>query len=778
MSCCIRLLDGNIREFSFCPSALDLAKSIGPGLAKSAVGVLINKKPHIRDIRSVLQNGDQVEILTLPSDKALEVVRHSAAHVLAQAVQNLWPDVKVTIGPVIENGFYYDFDTNKTFTSEDLEQIEKEMNALLKKKYELTKEIWTKEKACSYFEQRGEILKKEIIEELEEKEVSIYKQGPWLDLCRGPHVQHLGQIGAVKVLSQSGAYWRGDSKNKQLKRIYGTAFHTEKQLKAFLKKQEEAKQNDHRQIGKKLDLFWFSELSAGSPFFTPLGTVIYLRMQEFLREKYREYGYEELITPQVFSSELFQCSGHTKHFVENMYAVLEEGAKSAPVKYNSGQSIDQEKNNKMNIKKKAEQGLESLESAVMEALGRHDGIGPKDISEETGLTRQAGIHKGQNDRLVQWLLDDLKEKGKADKKEKGQWVLDQSRQLENQKAIVQPIEGEQPVHSQNRIREFFLKPMNCPGHCILYKKDRKSYRDLPWRVADFGRLHRREPAGALQGLTRVKSFCQDDAHIFCRLDQLSQEIQTGIQMLKDVYKTFGLENYTIKLATRPKDRMGEDHLWDQAEEALDSALKALNIPYGLQPEEGAFYGPKLDISVQDAFDRSWQLGTFQCDFNLPRAFDLTYISEKDREERPVMLHRAILGSLERFIGLYLEHSKGRLPAWLSPVQVIVLPLTDKEKEFSIQIQKTLDQKKIICKIDCRNEKLSYKIRESQNQQIPYMLIVGKKEIQSQLVSVRLRTGELFSDLNIQEFANQLFEEVQSRQLGSFLLKNHSKGVDH
>ena len=414
-------------------------------------------------------------------------------------------------------------------------------------------------------------------------------------------------------------------------------------------------------LEKNLNLFWFSELSAGSPFFTPSGTAIYRRMQEFLQEKYREYGYEEVITPQVFSSELFQQSGHTKHFIDNMYSVLDEGQKNK---------------------------------------------------------------------------------------------------------------------SKTLNREFFLKPMNCPGHCLLYKKERRSYRDLPWRVADFGRLHRREPAGALQGLTRVKSFCQDDAHIFCRLDQLSQEIQNGIQMLKDVYKTFGLENYRVELSTRPKDRMGEEFLWDQAEEALSSALEDLKVPYNIQSGEGAFYGPKLDICVQDAFDRSWQLGTFQCDFNLPKAFDLSYINEKDKEERPVMLHRAILGSLERFIGVYLEHSKGRLPTWLSPVQVMILPLTDREHSFSLQIQKTLEQKKIICKIDTRNEKLSYKIRESQNQQIPYMLVIGQKEVQSQLISIRLRTGELFSDLNLLDFANQLSEEIKNRQLQSFLITNSLKGINH
>ncbi len=670
MSCRIQLPDGSFKEFSFCPNALELAKSIGEGLAKSAVGALVNKNPEVRDLRSVLQNGDRVEIVTIPSEKALEVVRHSSAHVLAQAVQNLWPETRVTIGPVIGNGFYYDFDTEKSFTPEDLDQIEQEMKSILSKKYELVKEVWSKEKACKYFEEKGELLKKEIIESLEEGEVSIYKQGPWLDLCRGPHVQHLGQIGAVKILSQSGAYWRGDSKNKQLKRIYGTAFHTEKQLKAFLKKQEEAQKNDHRKIGKQLNLFWFSELSAGSPFFTPLGTELYNRMQAFLREKYKEYDYEEVVTPQVFNGELFDRSGHTEHYAENMYAILNE-------------------------EKKENQKTKHFEE--------------KDLSTEN--------------------------------------------------------------------RELFLKPMNCPGHCLLYKKDRWSYRNLPWRVADFGRLHRKEPAGALQGLTRVKSFCQDDAHIFCRLDQLSEEIQSGIKMLKDVYKIFGLENYKIELSTRPEDRMGENRLWDKAEEALSQALEALQIPYQLNPGDGAFYGPKLDICVQDFFDRSWQLGTFQCDFNLPKAFDLSYINEKDEEERPVIIHRAILGSLERFIAVYLEHSRGRLPAWLCPVQVVILQITDKEGDFSLEIQKTLEKKGVVCKIDNRNEKLSYKIRESQNQQIPYMLIVGKKEVQSKLVSVRLRTGELFSDLNLQEFSDQLSEEIKTRSLQSFFLKNQ-KGASH
>ena len=674
MSCHIYLPDGNYKSFKSGPTALEVAQSISSSLAKKAVAVLINKDPELKDIRSSLKHKDQIEIITLPAEKSLEVIRHSSAHVLAQAVQNLWPEVKVTIGPVIKNGFYYDFDTDKKFTPGDLTEIEKEMQKILNQKYELKQEIWPSQKACDYFQKKGELLKKEIIEDLRLKEVSIYRQGDWLDLCKGPHVQHLGQIGVIKVLSQSGAYWRGNQSNKQLQRIYGTAFHKEKQLKVFLQKQEAAKQNDHRVLGKKLNLFWFSEFSAGSPFFTPFGTAVYQKLQNFLREKYRDYGYQEVISPQVYRSDLFERSGHIQHFSENMYPVLEK------------EFIDNPENS-------------------------------------------------------QW---------------KGNKNLSQKNQSPG-----------------NETQQFFLKPMNCPGHCLLYKKDRKSYRDLPYRLADFGRLHRNEPAGSLQGLTRVKSFCQDDAHIFCRLDQLSEEIQKGVKMLQEIYRVFGLEDYKIELSTRPKDRMGEDKLWDQAEQALSLALEQLNIPYEIQAGEGAFYGPKLDVAVQDSFDRFWQLGTFQCDFNLPKAFDLSYVNPQDKEERPVLLHRAILGSLERFFAIYLEHCRGRYPTWLAPIAVSILPLTDKEVEFSLNLKKRLEQKEIFCKIDPRNEKLSYKIRESQNQQIPYMLVIGKKEVQSQSVSVRLRTGELFSDLNPNDFVKGLFEEITQRRPSFFLTQKET-----
>ena len=639
MSCTIKLLDGNTKKFDNPPTGLELAKSIHSKLAKTAVGLIINDDKEVQDIRTTLKDGDKVEIVDLKSEKSLEVIRHSAAHVLAQAVQSLWPEVKVTIGPVIADGFYYDFDTDKKFTPEDFTKIEKEIRKILKQKYPVTKEVWGKKKATEHFGKIKEDLKQEIIEDLGEKEVSIYKQGDWLDLCKGPHVQHLGQIGVIKILSLSAAYWRGDTNNKQLQRLYGTAFHNQEDLDKFLEQKEQAKQNDHRNLGKKLNLFWFSELSPGSPFFTPDGATVYNRLQSFLRQQYSEYGYEEVITPQVFDEALFQKSGHTTHFKSNMYEISQEEKQSS-----------------------------------------------------------------------------------------------------------------------------YLKPMNCPGHCILYKKDKRSYRDLPWRVADFGRLHRNEITGALQGLTRVRSFCQDDAHIFCRPDQLFEEIKNSVKMLEVVYQTLGLTDYKIYLSTRPEDRMGDDKLWDEAEEALRKSLQSLNIDFEENPGDGAFYGPKLDITVKDSFDRSWQLGTFQCDFNLPEAFDLDYVNEQDQSTRPVMIHRAILGSLERFIGVYLEHCRGRFPLWLCPTQAIVLPLTEKENNFSQEIQKSLAQTGIICKIDIRNEKLSYKIRQAQQSQIPYMIIIGKNEIKSNCLSVRLRDGKLVENISLDKFSKLVLEEIQSKSL--------------
>ena len=638
MSYKIYLPDKSSKEFLQPPKALDVAKDISPRLAKDSVGVLINGEKDIQDIRTLLKDGDSIEIITLSSNRSLEVIRHSAAHVMAQAVQRLWPDVKVTIGPVIEDGFYYDFDTERSFTPEDLKQVDQEMRRIVQEKPPVIKEVWPQEKALDFFEQKGELLKKEIIKDLNEKEVSVYRQGDWLDLCRGPHVQHLGQIGALKTLSLSGAYWRGDSSRKQLQRIYGTAFHKEKDLLEFLKRREERKKNDHRTLGKHLDLFWFHEFASGSPFFTEKGAFIYRTLQEFLREKYKEYGYGEVITPQFFLEDLFRQSGHIDHFKDSMYSILEK-----------------------------------------------------------------------------------------------------------EKAL-------------------YVKPMNCPGHCLLYKKTRKSYRDLPWRIADFGRLHRKEMGGALQGLTRVNSFSQDDAHIFCRLDQLDQEIKNSIQMLQEVYGVLGFDSYQIHLSTRPESSMGDQEVWNRAESTLKRVLEGLKIDFQINKGDGAFYGPKLDILIEDSFHRSWQLGTFQCDFNLPKVFDLSYVNEAGEVEVPVMIHRAIFGSLERFIGVYLEHCRGRLPLWLSPQPAVVLPLTDKQAEFSLKVQKTLEQEGIICQIDLRNEKLSYKIRQAQLSQIPYMIVIGKKEVDLGLISVRFRDGTLVESISLDQFKNSIQKELRERSL--------------
>ena len=760
----IKLPDGGEKTFPAPPTGLEVARSIGPCLAEDAVGFTVEREKGVRDIRSVLKHGDRIHIVARPSRESLEVIRHSSAHVLAQAVQSLWPEVKVTIGPVIEGGFYYDFDTDKKFTPEDLIAVEGEMKKILKAGHKVTREVWPAEKAIKYFEGKGETLKGEIIRDLNEKEVSVYKQGGWLDLCRGPHVRHLGQIGAVKVLSHSGAYWRGDSQNKQLQRIYGTAFHSEKELKAYLKKREEAGQNDHRLLGKKQDLFWFSETAPGQPFFTPSGTAVYQNLQNFLREKYREYGYEEVITPQVYHSHLFERSGHLQHFAENMYAVSNREQKESG--FSEHTDIAGKQLTAKEAKESGGQGLALLKSAVLSALkSRPEGAAPSVISESIGLPRQAGGREGQSDRPAQWLLYHLAAEGLVHNPKRDLWRATEKPSLNF------PVGGGENKTNTESPDGAFLKPMNCPGHCLFYKKDRKSYRDLPYRLADFGRLHRNEPAGALHGLTRVRGFCQDDAHVFCRLSQLSGEIQAGIKMLRDIYKTLGLSRYEVELSTRPESRMGEDRLWDQAEEALKDSLSALNIPYKLNPGDGAFYGPKLDISIRDSFDRAWQLGTFQCDFNLPAVFELSYINEQGGEDQPVLVHRALLGSLERFIGVYLEHRKGRLPLWLCPTQAVILPLTDREWGFCGEIQIKLAQSGIICKIDKRNEKIPYKVRQAQIAQIPYMIVIGKRETESGKISLRLREGERFGDLSFEKARDTLIREIQTKSPHSLFLKN-------
>ena len=634
----IILPDNSVKTFPKEPSALEVAQSIGARLAKDTLGVKVNGSKEIQDLRVPLKDNSKIELITTRSPEAVEVIRHSAAHVMAQAVQSLWPEVKVTIGPLVENGFYYDFDSTRTFSEEDFEKIEKKMQEFIDKDFPLIREEWSSLKAIDTFKGMKERFKVEIIQDLKSESVTIYHQGPWYDLCRGPHVQSTGQIKAFKLLSVAGAYWRGDQNNQMLQRVYATAFGDRKELEQHLKNLEEAKKRDHRKLGKELGLFMFHEWAPGSPFFTGKGATIYLELQNYLRELYQEVGYDEVITPQIFDIELFKTSGHFANYKENMFFT------------------------------KAEE------------------------------------------------------------------------------------------------REFASKPMNCPSHCLLFDSTKHSYRELPMRIADFGRLHRFELSGAMHGLTRVRTFCQDDAHIFCTIDQLQSEIAGFMKLLNRVYDKLGMNNYIIYLSTRPEKRIGSDEYWDQAEDALKFALKSLDLPYTINPGDGAFYGPKLDIMFVDALNRPWQLGTLQVDPNLPHAFNLKYTGEDNHEHKPIMLHRAILGSIERFIGVYLEHTAGHLPTWLSPVQVTILNVTDRVNPFCEELESSLKKNKVRVEFDRRNEKLNFKIREAQLQKTPYMIIIGDKEAENKTISIRLRNGSTLNDLAIDAAMKVILEDIQKRSL--------------
>jgi len=637
----IILPDNSVKKFDHEPSVLEVAQSISPRLAEATLGGHI--KGEVVDLRAKLKSGTKLEIITDKHALANEVIRHSAAHIMAQAVQEIWPDVKVTIGPVIESGFYYDFDSPRNFSTDDLLKIEKRMEEIVKRDLPIVREEWLVEKAIEVFTKMGENFKVEIIKDLRDKGeqvLSVYHQGDWFDLCRGPHVQKTGAVKAVKVLSLAGAYWRGDEKNKQLQRIYGTAFHSKKELDHHLKLLEEAAKRDHRKLGRELDLFHMHQLAPGSPIFTSKGAVVYNQLQEYIRQKYFEYGYSEVITPQIYDCELYRISGHMSHYQDNMYFT----------------KVDE--------------------------------------------------------------------------------------------------------------RDFSMKPMNCPGHCLLYSLDHRSYRDLPWRVADFGRLHRYERSGTMHGLTRVRSFCQDDAHIFCTVDQLKNEIAGFMKLFNEVYKTLGMTDYQIFLSTRPESKLGSDETWDKAEQALESALIHLKLPYQINPGDGAFYGPKLDFIFKDAIERKWQLGTCQLDFQLPDRFKLKYIGEDNAEHRPVMIHRAVLGSLERFIGVYTEHTAGKFPTWLAPEQVKVISVSEKFSEYAERIEAELKRNKIRADFDRRNEKLGYKIREAQLQQIPYMIIVGEKEVATETVSVRLRSGKNIEGMKINEILETLIKDIKERRIES------------
>lgn len=668
----IYLPDGKSISFPSTPTVLEVATRIGAGLAKATLGAKFNGQPDIVDLRTQVPNGTKIEIITSKSPEGLEVIRHTAAHVMAQAVQNIWPDVKVTIGPVVENGFYYDFQSPRTFSPDDFEKIEKKMQEIMSADLEIKRADLSVADAKKLFSDLGEHFKIELIDDIVAKTgtktVGVYYNGDqWFDLCRGPHIQRTGQIKAVKLMSIAGAYWRADEKREQLQRVYATAFADKKELDLYLSRLEESKKRDHRKLGKELGLFMFHPSAPGSPFFTGKGTIIYNELVGFMRDLYREFDYQEVITPQIFDVELFKTSGHYQNYRENMYfAAIDKSAQKV---------------------------------------------------EEAGA------------------LSELDE------------------------------------------RQASMKPMNCPSHCLIFGHEKKSYRELPIRMADFGRLHRFERSGVMHGLTRVRTFCQDDAHIFCSPEQMEAEIVSFMKLTAKTYEQLGMTEFKLLVATRPENRMGSDDLWDRAEGALMKGLEALGYKYGIAPGDGAFYGPKIEIHFVDAIGRSWQLGTLQIDYNMPEAFKLEYVGEDNTAHRPVMLHRAILGSLERFIGIYLEHTGGKLPAWLAPTQVVLMNLTDKQDAYAKECLAQLKKLGIRAEYDSRNEKLGYKIREAQLQKIPYMLVVGDQEVQNRTVTVRLNDGRNINGLPFDEFAEVMAREVRERSLQSLVaLKAEAAGA--
>ncbi|MCL4126114.1 UNVERIFIED_CONTAM: hypothetical protein GTU68_026329 [Idotea baltica] len=631
----ITLPDGSQRSFENSISIHDVAADIGPGLAKAALAGKIDGE--VLDTSYVIESDIELAIITDRSDEGLEIIRHSAAHLLAQAVKQLFPEAQVTIGPVIENGFYYDFAYERPFTPEDLTAIESKMSELSSADATIERRVLSRDEAVAYFRGLGEEYKAEIIEDIPaDQDLSLYRQGDFEDLCRGPHVPSTGKLKYFKLMKVAGAYWRGDSNNQMLQRIYGTAWTSKKELKAHLYQLEEAEKRDHRKLAKKFNLFHMQEEAPGMVFWHPKGWSIYTEVERYMREIQRQNGYSEIRTPLIVDRTLWERSGHWDKFRENMFTVESES------------------------------------------------------------------------------------------------------------------------------RDYAVKPMNCPCHVQVFNQGLKSYRDLPLRLAEFGACHRNEASGTLQGLMRVRGFVQDDAHIFCTEAQVQEEVSVFSDLLFDVYKDFGFEDVIIRLSTRPEERVGSDEVWDKAEAALADALVAKNLEYEMLPGEGAFYGPKIEFSLKDCLGRVWQCGTIQVDFSMPGRLDAQYVAEDGSRQVPVMLHRAILGSFERFIGILIEHYEGAFPTWLAPQQAVVMNITDTQAEYVEKVVDSLKNKGFRVENDLRNEKIGFKIREHTIQKIPYLLVIGDREVETQTVAVRSRGGEDLGIMRIAEFAELLTQDVDRR----------------
>ncbi|MRD72545.1 threonine--tRNA ligase [Rhodocyclus tenuis] len=631
----IKLPDGSLRSFEAPVSIYDVAASIGAGLARAALAGKVDGK--LVDTSFVIHNDAELAIITERDSEGVDILRHSCAHLLASAVKELFPEAQVTIGPVIENGFFYDFAYTRPFTPEDLAAIEKRMSELARRDQKVSREVWKRDDATAFFTSIGEHYKAELIAAIPaDQEVSLYRQGDFVDLCRGPHVPSTGKLKVFKLMKVAGAYWRGDQNNEQLQRIYGTAWAKKEDLETYLTMLEEAEKRDHRRIGKQLDLFHLQDEAPGMVFWHPKGWTIWQEVEQYMRRVLDQNGYKEVKTPTIMDRSLWEKSGHWQNYAENMFTTCSEN------------------------------------------------------------------------------------------------------------------------------RDYAVKPMNCPGHVQIFNQGLRSYRDLPLRLAEFGSCHRNEPSGALHGIMRVRGFVQDDAHIFCTEEQILSETSDFIDLLQRVYADFGFTDILVKLSTRPAKRIGAEETWDRAEAALADALAAKGLAYELQPGEGAFYGPKIEFSLKDCLGRVWQCGTLQLDFSLPQRLGAEYVGDDNERHAPVMLHRAILGSLERFIGILIEHYAGAMPLWLSPVHAMVLNISEKQGEYATHVAQTLRKAGLRVESDLRNEKITYKIREHSLNKLPYQIVVGDKEMAANLVAVRTRGGQDLGQMSVASLIERLLAEVAAR----------------